>query len=324
MSKLYLVTGASGHVGSTLVRKLIERNEKIRVFVLPQEKDRIPEGIEIVTGDITDKESLRPFFNKEGYDSVSLIHVAGLVSLASKSDPLVWKVNADGTRNVLELSMEYGVDRFVYISSVDVIPEKRYPKLMSEVDHFSIDEREGDYAKSKAAASQLVLDYADKGLNASMVQPSAIIGPGDDANSNHAIRMIRLLNKWPIPFYTDGAYDFVDVRDVAEGILLCEEKGKKHECYILSGEYMTVEELVSYIRSLHGKKKALFKIPLGIVKAFAPLIEKICLMAGNRHPAITPYSIDTLASACAYTHLKATQELGYEHRDIKQTIKDSI
>ena len=324
MNKLYLVTGASGHVGSCLVKKLMERNENIRVFVLPQEKDRIPEGIEIITGDITDKESIRPLFNKKGYDSVSLIHIAGLVSVTSKSNPLVWKVNAEGTRNVLELSMEYGIDRFVYISSVDVIPEKKYPELMSEVDHFSVDDREGDYARSKAMASQLVLDYAEKGLNASIIHPSAIIGPGDDANNSHTVRMIRLLYKWPVPFYTDGAYDFVDVRDVTQGILLCEEKGKKGECYILSGEYITVEELISYVRSLRGKKKAWFKVPLGIVKTFAPLIEKICILFGDKHPAITPYSIDTLASACAYTHKKATEQLGYEHHDIRQAIKDSI
>ncbi len=324
MKTLYLVTGSSGHVGSTLVRKLISENKDVRVFVLPQEKDLVPEGVEIYTGDITDKESLRPFFETQGYEKTILIHVAGIVSLSSDDNPLIWNVNYNGTKNVLELSVEYRIDKFVYVSSVDIIPEKRYPEIMKEIDHFDPEEREGQYAKSKAAASQLVLDYAKEGLDASLVQPTGIIGPGDERGNNHAIKMIRLMYKYNIPFYVEGGYDFVDVRDVADGTVLCAEKGKAGECYILSGDFISAKELIETIRRIRGRSPKMIRIPIKVAAAFAPLAEKISKWCGDKHPAYTPYAIDTVYSACHYTHEKASHELGYRNRDLKESIRDSI
>ena len=324
MKTLYMVTGASGHVGSTLVQKLISENKEVRVFVLPQEKELVPEGVEIFIGDITDKESLRPFFEKKDYESMVLIHVAGIVSLSSDDNPMIWNVNYNGTKNVLELSAEYGIDKFIYVSSVDIIPEKRYPEIMKEIDHFDPEEREGQYAKSKAAASQLVLDYAQKGLDASLVQPTGIIGPGDERGNNHAIKMIRLMYRYNLPFYVEGGYDFVDVRDVAEGIILCIEKGRSGECYILSGDFISAKDLIACIRKYAGRSDRMIRIPIRVAALFAPLAEKISRLLGDSHPAYTPYAIDTVYSACHYTHEKATRELGYENRDLKESIRDSL
>ena len=319
-----MITGASGHVGSTLVNKLLEDKQDVRVFVLPQEKELVPKDVEIFTGDVTDKESLRPFFERGDYDEMILVHAAGIVYLSTEDNPLVWKVNYEGTKNVLDLSVEYGIDRFIYISSVDVMPEKRYPEIMAEVDHFDPEEREGLYARSKAAASQLVLDYAAKGLNASLVQPTGIIGPGDERGNNHAIKMIRLMYKYDLPFYVGGGYDFVDVRDVAEGIILCAEKGRSGQCYILSGDFISAKELIQCIREYRGRSVRILKVGEPLARFFAPISEKAAKLFGDKHPAYTPYAIDTVYSACHYSHEKASTELGYTTHDIRQSIRDSI
>ena len=319
-----MITGASGHVGSTLVNQLLSDGCNVRVFVLPQERQLVPEQCEIYTGDVTDKESLRPFFERKDYDELILIHVAGIVSLSSDDNPLVWKVNYEGTRNVLDLSMEYKVERFIYVSSVDVMVEKKYPEIMSEVDHFDPELREGQYARSKAAASQLVLDYADKGLNASLVQPTGIIGPGDERRNNHAIKMIRMMYKYNLPFYVEGGYDFVDVRDVAQGIILCAEKGRSGECYILSGDFISAKQLIQCIRAYRGRSTRIMKVSEPLTRFFAPIAEKAAILLGDKHPALTPYAVDTVFSACHYSHEKASRELGYKTHDIKESIRDSI
>ena len=245
MKKLYLITGATGHVGTILVSELIKRGEQIRALVLPGHGTHLPQEIDITEGDITEENSLVPFFNRNGYDRVTLIHCAALITVASKLNPHVWNINVQGTENVMRQAYAAGVDRVVYVSSVHAIPERPEPEVITEVNHFSPDLVHGQYAKSKAAAAQKVLDYAEKGLNVSIVHPSGIIGPGDIQNKNHMIRTILAIAKGTIPVALHGGYDFVDARDVVDGILACEEKGRAGECYILNGHYITVSDLLN-------------------------------------------------------------------------------
>ncbi len=324
MSKLYLVTGGTGHVGTVLINELLAKNVSIRALVRPGRREGIPAGVDVYEGDITNLDSMRDFFRTSGFDSVTLIHCAALITIASRLNTQVWNVNVHGTENVMQLALNAAVDRVVYVSSVHAIPEKPLGQIISEVSSFSPELAHGQYAKSKAAAAQVALDYAKKGLNLSIVHPSGIIGPGDTNIRNHMIRTIHAMAEGRIPVGLKGGYDFVDSRDVVSGILSCEEKGRCGECYILTGHYITVLQLLNVVRKIHGKKERKIEIPYGLVKAIAPISEGAARLIGRKAPLFTPYSVYTLHTNGDFSHEKATRELDYQPRDIVDSIRDSL
>ncbi|MCR5137293.1 MAG: NAD-dependent epimerase/dehydratase family protein [Oscillospiraceae bacterium] len=324
MSKLYLITGATGHVGTVLVSELLKRGENVRVLVRPGHGRHLPDGVEVVEGNITEEGSLVPFFDRKAYDRVTLLHCAALITVASRRNPHVWDVNVNGTENVMRQALAAGVERVVYVSSVHAIPERPEPEVITEVSSFSPDLVHGQYAKSKAAAAQKVLEYAAQGLNVSIVHPSGIIGPGDVHGRNHMIRTIRAIAAGTIPVALHGGYDFVDSRDVVQGILLCEERGRSGECYILNGHYITVSELLNTVRRMHGKKPRRTVVPHRVASLFAPVSERLSLLVGKKPPLFTPYSVYTLHTNGHFSHKKATDELGYSPRSMEESIRDSL
>ena len=324
MNKLYLVTGATGHLGSVLAKTLINKKCKVRALILSGEEKYLPENVEYVVGDVCDSDSLKPFFNRDGYDYVALVHCAGIVSISSKYNPSIWKVNVEGTVNVLDKALENGIDRVIYVSSVHALPELKYPELIVETKELSKDKVVGEYAKTKAEAARIALSYADKGLNVSVVHPSGIIGPGDIRHNNHSANSLKAMYEGKIPCVLPGGYDFVDVRDVVQGILQCIEYGKSNENYILSGHYLSVEDMLRISRGLKNKKASKFKAPLSLVKKIAPLVEWYTDNISKSKPLITPYSIYTLQSNARFSHVKASETFGYKVRDINETIRDTV
>ena len=324
MKKLYLITGASGHVGTVLVSELVKRGESIRALVLPGHGKHLPKEIDVIEGDITEMNSLIPFFDRNGYEVVTLIHCAALITVASKPDPHVWITNVQGTENVMRQAYSAGVERVIYVSSVHAIPEKPEPEVITEVSCFSPDLVHGQYARSKAAAAQKVLEYAEKGLNVSIVHPSGIIGPGDINNRNHMIRTIHAIAKGTIPIALHGGYDFVDSRDVADGILACEVNGRSGECYILNGHYITVSDLLNSIRKMKGKAVRKTVLPYSAAKMLAPVVEWVSVLFKRPAPLFTPYSVYTLNTNGRFSHEKASKEFGYSPRNIAESIRASL
>lgn len=324
MNKLYLITGATGHVGTILTNELLKRNEKIRALVIDGQEKDLPHEVEAITGNITDRDSLKAFFDTDGYDKVTLIHLAAMVSIASKNSPTLYDVNVNGTVNVMELALESSVDRVIYISSVHAIPEKPKGKVITEVNSFNPTSVHGDYAKTKAMAAQIALDYAKRGLNVSVIHPSGVIGPGDRYHKNHMIRTIRAIKSGLISMGIKGGYDFVDSRDVAEGILECEENGKPGECYILNGHYISILDIVNIVRENAGKRLTRLEVPFFLAKAFAPLAEKLTTLFSRKAPIFTPYSVYTLQSNSIFSHEKALRDFGYRPRSIAETVIASL
>ena len=324
MQKLYLVTGATGHLGTCLTAELLRRREHVRVLVRPGRSSLVPQGAEAVEGDVAREETLAPFFDQTGYDSVSLFHCAAMITIASKEDRRVWDVNVNGTENVMRLARQAGVERVVYVSSVHAIPERPHGETIREVDIFSPHLVHGQYARSKAAAAQRALAHAREGLNVSIVHPSGIIGPGDHSRRNHMVRTIQAMASGRIPVSMEGGYDFVDVRDVADGILACEEYGRAGECYILSGHYVKVRELLSTVRRIRGRHENRIELPHSLVRRIAPLAERLSLLTGDRLPLLTPYSVYTLHANGRFSHEKASKSFGYRPRGIVESIRDSL
>ena len=324
MKKLWLVTGATGHVGTILVSVLQQRGEHVRALVRPNSNIVAHSNVEIYEGDIRNRESLIPFFDRGDYDYVSLVHCAALITIASKHNPEVWNINVHGTNNVMSLARDTGVDRIVYVSSVHAIPERPANEIITEVSSFSPNLVHGQYAKSKAAAAQIVMDYAKAGLNVSIVHPSGIIGPGDTRSRNHMIRTIQAISDGKISVGLQGGYDFVDSRDVADGIIGCEEKGRPGECYILNGNYISVLELVNSIRKIRGKKTTRIEAPHALAKLVAPVAEYFSRTFSKDAPLLTPYSVYTLHTNGRFSHEKATREFDYHPRPMEESIRDSL
>lgn len=178
MYQNYLITGATGFLGSAVVQLLLAHG--CRVLALVKDRDpliyTLPKHVAVFYGDLTDKESLRDFFAAGG-DDFCVLHCAGLISIASKPDEALYAVNVQGTRNIVDLCREFGASRLIYVSSVHAIPEKPAPETITEPDRFAPDEILGDYGKSKAMATALVLEAAQSGLNAVSSCPPASSAP---------------------------------------------------------------------------------------------------------------------------------------------------
>ncbi len=321
-NEIYLVTGAAGHLGSTIIRELLKQGKNIRAMVIPEEKN-IPEGnLEIYVGDVCNKESLRGFFANPENKELVVIHCAGIVSIASQEVPAVFKVNVNGTRNVVDLCEEYHIKKLVYVSTVHAIPEKKKGEIITEIKDFNPDEVVGFYAKTKSEATAYVLAAARRGLNASVVHPSGISGPYDNGNG-HLTTLVIDYCKNRLVAGIKGGYDFVDVRDVAVGIIACCNKGKPGEGYILSNKYFTVPEILSMLHEITGKREIKTILPLWLAQLTAPLAELYYKIL-RQTPLYTAYSIYTLNSNAQFSHEKATIELGYTTRDMRQTLGDTV
>lgn len=251
MNELYLITGAAGHLGSAIVRKLLKLDKNVRALILPTERN-IPEGdIEVCYGDVRDKNSLTAFFDNPQQKDLIVIHCAGIVSIATKYQQQVHDVNVFGTKDIVDLSKQHQVKKFVYVSSVHAIPEKEMGETISEISEFNPADVVGLYAKTKSEATSYVLKAVKDGLNASVVHPSGIAGPYD-AGRGHMTALVIDYYKGRLSSAVDGGYDFVDVRDVADGIIACAEKGHKGECYILSNKYFSIKEILYMLHEITG------------------------------------------------------------------------
>lgn len=321
---LYLVTGALGHLGNTIIEKLVEKGCAVRGFALPNDQATTFSSplVEIVRGDVRDKESLRALFADTDGASLTVIHTAGIVSIASKYQQRVYDVNVEGTRHVVELCREYGVSKLVHVSSVHAIPERPKGETIKEISRFSPRDVVGLYAQTKSKASQLVLDAAKEGLNACVVHPSGIIGPGDYGHG-HLTQLVMDYIDGRLTASVEGGYDFVDVRDVADGILACAESGRAGECYILSNRYCAVPELLQELHRLTGKREVKTVLPLWFAKLTAPLAEAYYKLR-KQPPLYTAYSLYTLNSNAHFSHEKATKELRYQPRPLTETLRDTV
>lgn len=324
MDRVFIVTGACGHLGNNIIRKLIEKGEKVRGLILPKENILALKGldIEIQKGNVCDIASLETLFTFDKVYEIIVIHTAGIVSISSKYLQNVYDVNVTGTANIVKMCLKYKVKRLIHISSVHAIPEKANRALISEASIFHSDNVVGLYAKTKAEATAIVLNSVNEGLDAIVIQPSGIIGPYDYGRG-HTTQLIADYLEGRLTASIKGGYDFVDVRDVADGVIASVEKGRSGECYILSNKYITVEDLLNLLSEISGNRRIKTILPLLFARITAPLSELYYKLL-RQPPLYTRYSLYTLSSNSHFSHEKACKELGYAPRDIKKTLQDTI
>jgi dihydroflavonol-4-reductase len=317
---MIVVTGATGHIGNVLIRQLLDSGNTVRA-VVPMHEDLRPLrglAVEIVTGDVRDPASLNKCF--QGAEIV--YHLAGIISIIPGKSRILEDVNVLGTRNVVNACRERGVKRLVYTSSIHALKEPRHGLFISETQPFDPVAVLGDYAKSKARASLEVLKGIQQGLDAVIVCPTGVIGPYDFKGSEMGHLIMSFLGS-KLPAGVNGAYDFIDVRDVATGIILAAEKGLNGEVYILSGEHITIRKLFKSLEVISGTRAPRIMVPCWLAR-IAGVISTPFILWRKRKPLFTAYSIDVLTSNSAVNCNKAKIALGFSARPLIDSLSDTV
>jgi dihydroflavonol-4-reductase len=318
---MVVVTGATGHIGNVLVRELVARSNTVRALIMPNDDLHPLEGVDtqIVYGDVTDLQSLEKAF--AGADTV--FHLAGIVTIMPRMRKVLEQVNVNGMRNVISACRTTGVRRLVYTSSIHAIAEPPHGTVIDESCKFDPDHVLGDYAWSKALATLILLDEVKKGgLDAVVCCPTGIIGPWDFAMSNIG-QLIMDFASGQLKSYVKGAYDFVDVRDVANGLILAAEKGQSGRHYIFSGAQVQVPELMQELATDTGYPAPTYEIPHGIARA-AGVLASVYYRLLRRKAVFTAYSIDVLRSNSQVSSARSRKELGFTIRPWQESIKDHV
>ena len=315
-----LVTGGAGHLGNVLVRELVARGEMVRVLILPGEDTGSLEGlpVEIVEGNVLDQDSLE----KAMKDVDVVFHMAGLVSITEEGSDLLEAVNVKGTQNVIDAAVKTKVKQLIYTSSIHALERPPIGISISENCEFDPENPAGAYDRTKAKASLLVQRASKKGLDVRIICPTGVIGPYDYRRSELGELFLAWMEK-PVNFIIEGAFDFVDVRDVAIGHILARDFGQEGETYILGGERVELSFLHKLVQQVTGRAKRLISFPLPIALIVARLAE-IYYRVTKTRPKFTRYSLETVISNSTISCDKAKKELGYRPRKLKNTIEDTI
>ena len=328
-NRIYLLTGAAGFLGSNICLQLLEKGCKVRALVLPNDKSvkYIPKDVEVVIGDLTDANSLEPFFTvEEGQKSV-IIHCASMVTVDPQYSDKLMAVNVGGTRNIITKVLAHPeCEKMVYVSSTGAIPEKPHGTKITEVDKFDPCDPKlvvGAYSQSKAKATQMVLDAVKvMGLKACVVHPSGILGPNDHALGETSSTVLQII-KGEMPMGMQGSFNLCDVRDLAAGTIAAIDKGRAGECYILANEPVTLKEMCEMLQKECNAKKIKFYLPLDLADKIAQGLEKQAAKTGKK-PLMTTFSVYNLARNNVFDYSKAQRELGYTTRSYQETIHDEV
>ena len=316
MSKT-LVTGGTGFVGLHLVKELARRGDDLRLLVRKESNTEPLEEIEWerAVGDVTDRKAVRKAM--KGVERV--FHVAGTTSMRSRDRGRVFEVNVEGTRNVMEEALRAGVVRAVLTSSSSAVGAARPGETIDEDHPFTVGRLGIAYINSKHEAEVVSMRVAAKGLPVVIVNPSFVLGPEDPNPSGTSNALVRRLLLRRIPGYLDGAINIVDVRDVARGHVLADERGEEGERYLLTGRNFTQQRLFADLSRIAGVPPPPVRIQGRLAVAGVEAMELI----GWR----VPTSADEVRSGSqwfTYRNDKARKKLGWEPRPHEETLEDTV
>ena len=323
-NRMYLVTGAAGFLGSNICRQLVKRGDQVRALVLAGDPgaEFLPEAVEIVEGDLTDRDDLERFFSVPAGTETVVLHIASIVTVNPDYNQKVMDVNVNGTKNIIHLCKEHPeCKKLVYCSSTGAIPELPKGQAIREVRYFDPSQVNGCYSQSKALATQAVLDAVrDYGLNACVVHPSGILGPDDYAVGETTGTLIKIIGG-QMPAGIDDSFNLCDVRDLAAGTIAAADKGRSGECYILGNEEVSFRDFATMVAEESGCKKVRTFLPIWAANLMAGWMEMKGKQTGKK-PLMTRFSVYNLSRNNQFDSSKARRELGYTTRSYRETIHD--
>jgi len=311
------VTGASGHVGGTLVRELLNQGVPVRVLARKDTRSFSGLKVDVRKGDILDPSAIDSFV--QGCSHV--FHFAALVSLDSKDDKMIFRVNIEGTDNIIRACMKHNVKRLIYCSSIHAFSP--YPVHMPTDENRELIHKKGMlmYDYTKAESERHIIKAVNEGLDGVIVNPAGIIGPYDYKPSYIGSTIIAFINR-SFPALVGGGFNWVDVRDVAKGSILAARKGKKGERYILGGIWVSIKDLALTVKQVTGCRIPSITVPLWLARIGVPFIKTFFYIKGKK-PVYTRESLYSLQHHRFLSDQKARRELGYSTLPFIKTINDT-
>ena len=315
-----LVTGASGFIGGHLTRLLAEAGQPVRALVRPSSNLIGLAGlpVEKASGDLRDAASLGPALR----GCSTLYHAAADYRLWARDPAELYRSNVEGTRNILETALRAGVERVVYTSTVGCIGIPGDGRPGTEDHPVSLSGMAGDYKRSKFMAEQAALEYAERGLNVVIVNPTAPIGDFD-LKPTPTGKMIVDFLRGAMPAYVDTGLNLIDVRDVARGHLLAAEHGARGERYILGARNMTLREILEELARLSGRRGPSIRMPYGIALAYAAATTALSRLTG-REPRAPLEAVRMAAKKMFVRTDKAERELGFRAGPVEDALQRAI
>jgi len=317
---MILVTGATGHLGNVLVRELISSGEKVRALIPPGGPLLSIEGmpVEIIFGDILNRDQLK----KAMHEVKTVFNLAGIIAIRPGMEDLMWKVNVEGARNVAEVALESRIERLVHVSSVHAFRRERHGITIDEKTPLALESQIGSYDRTKAEGTKAVLEVVEKGLDAVIACPSGIIGSHDYLESEMGQTLVSFASR-KLDILVDGAYDFVDVRDVARGLIQARDKGISGEIYILSGTRVTISDLHRMAQKTAGIISPRIVVPMKLAMLATILIQKISFLL-KTNSRYTVYALQTLVDNSVFSYQKAWHDLEYKPRPLAEAVSDFL
>jgi dihydroflavonol-4-reductase len=317
-----LITGASGFIGSSVLRELVREGQEVKALVRPTSDRRNLAGlpVEIAVGDLNDRASLDRAL--EGCSS--LFHVAADYRLWVPDPEEMYKANVNGTLNIMEAAIKAGVTRIVYTSSVATMGLTSDGSPADETTPVTFAEMIGDYKRSKFLAEGEVLRMVKEAdLPAVIVNPSTPVGPRD-IKSTPTGRMILQAASGQMPAYVDTGLNLVHVDDVARGHLLALRHGKIGERYILGGCNMTLKEILMELAAITGNPVPRIRLPHRLVLPVAYIAEGWARLTGSREPLLTVNGIKLARKRMFFSSKKAKSELAFTARPVTEALRDAV
>ena len=315
-----LITGATGFVGSWFTQYLLDLGHDVRIMTRSGDSPSIKnsQNLQVVAGDVCNGESLRSAFS--GVDTV--FHFAGVVGYSRAMRQQMHKTNVEGTKNVLDACAKSNVRRLVHMSSVVAVGASFDGKTpLNENSEFNLSHLNLGYFETKLAAEKLVLDSVkNENLDAVIVNPSTIYGPGDAKKGSRKTQV--KVARGEFPFYTSGGVNVIHIEDLVKCVYQAWKVGRKGERYILSGENITIHSLFEIIAKSAGVPPPRIHLPNTAVLALGKvgdLLEKLNL----KGPVNTENAWASILFHW-FDNTKARNELSLKPRPAREAIEESV
>ena len=317
------ITGATGYIGNKLAKRLAVEGHTIHALCRSKQKSSLldHENIKLFEGDITNTASIIEAMR----NCEQVYHLAAYARVWAKDQSTFYRLNVEGTKNVLDAARELGINNIVVTSTAGVLGPSKERPIKED------DERIGDtlneYEETKTQAEVICREYCNKySMQIVMVNPPRVYGPGVESESNAVTRLIKLYvrGKWRIlPGDGKRTGSYVHVDDVVSGHILAMQKGRNGERYILSGVNASYIEFFDVLARVTGKKVNLFRLPVWMMT-----IAGYCMMVytkiTGRPPLLTPRWIKKYLYDWSLNCEKAQRELGYTYRSLEQGLQETV